>query len=234
MLNYTLNKEKAKTFVKYYKENDDKIEIHYADNSTLEVDNNYRVKAQLDRIQEQQLENYLERDGSKSIGYIIAETVGGIGTALFVMLFFTGILGGLGAICFGIKSFAVVGAVSSLILLEPIVEGIRDLTYKMNSLKFDLFMKYKNKINNKIDKENVENEKNIKTNTVNMVKPKVIKNLCINDVNFMNYFQVKKMAKEIDKEEKELEIARQKEEINNLRYHALGIDKPKSLEKKLK
>ena len=37
MLNSSLDKEGSKTFIKYYKEKDDSIIVHYADNSTLPV-----------------------------------------------------------------------------------------------------------------------------------------------------------------------------------------------------
>ena len=60
-------------------------------------------------------------------------------------------------------------------------------------------------------------EEVVDTNTNNpVVKPKKVKNLCINDVNFMTYRQIKKITKAIDKVEAEEE-----------KCEALGIDREK-------
>ena len=48
MLNYALNINDSKRFVKYYQEEKDKLIIHYGDNSTMMVENNETIKDNLD------------------------------------------------------------------------------------------------------------------------------------------------------------------------------------------
>ena len=88
--------------------------------------------------------------------------------------------------------------------------------YALSGRKFNLFLEYKDRINEYLKNKN-NDEEVVDTNTNNpVVKPKKVKNLCINDVNFMTYRQIKKITKAIDKVEAEEE-----------KCEALGIDREK-------
>lgn len=224
MLNYALNDEKSKTFVRFYKEKNDSIVIHYADKSKMVVENTDAMKAKLNRIEEKQIEEYNDSEyadnkhirdftlamfGLATLGVIAISMIGGL-----IALFVSGWPATLGVV----KASTFLYAPTALITGSFIGK-------KLASLKFNLFLKYKDEINEKL-KEDVIVEEN--TNNP-VVKPKKVKNLCINDVNFMSYLQVKRMTRLIDKEEKKARLAEEKEELEYNRYKALGMEPPKKL-----
>ena len=69
MYSYHLNKKKSQTFVKYYKEENDKINIYYGDGSILETDNTHQTKRNLNSIQEFHLcpSGFREPEHAKSL-----------------------------------------------------------------------------------------------------------------------------------------------------------------------
>jgi len=177
MLNYALNEEKSKTFIRYYKEKDDFVVIHYADRSKMVVENTEAMKDKLNRIEEEQIDAYneCEEADSKNIRDFI---FGGfaLSTLSAIALISTGgiialVIGGWPAV-FGVCKFSTLFYAPTL-LASGYVVGM-----KLASRKFNLFLKYKDKINEKLEEDVV-----IENNTNNpVVKPKKIKNLCINGV----------------------------------------------------
>lgn len=55
MFNYVLKKEKAKTYIRYYIEDDNMINIKYLDGSSVSVENNDSIKRRLNSIEEEQI-----------------------------------------------------------------------------------------------------------------------------------------------------------------------------------
>lgn len=214
MLNYSLSKEQSKTFIKYYKEKGDSIVIKYADNSKLVVDNNDNTKKKLNYLEERQIRDYNESEYSDSSE--LAQFTGAcLGLATFGAFAIT-MIGGVIALFIGGWPAAVsVAKWSTLLYVPATLLPASTFVYKLASLKFNLFLKYKDKINS--ENEDVVVDEN--TNNI-VTKSKKVKNLCINDINFMNYFQVRKLTNKI-----------KKEELDNTRYHELGITPVKKLVK---
>ena len=222
MLNYSLDKEISKTFIKYYKEKDDSIIIRYADKTKLVVDNTEEIKNKLNRIEEKQIENF--NNSNLGSSKAVLEEIGACyGLAFFGSLAISCFGGVIGLFVAGWTGLVTVAKFSTLLyipatLISGVVAG-----YALSGRKFNLFLESKDRINEYFKVKNKEDEV-VDVNTNNpVVKPKKVKNLCINDVNFMTYHQIKKLTKAIDKEE-----ARQD------KYDALGIDREKVLAKRYK
>ena len=222
MLNYSLNKEDSKTFIKYYKEKDDSIIVHYADKTKLVVENTEEMKNKLNRIEEEQIESF--NDSSYSSKKDVLEGIGAcFGLAFFGSLAISCCGGVIGLFVGGFSgAFAVVKFSTLLYIPATLISGAV-AGYALSGRKFNLFLEYKDRINEYLKAKN-NDEEVVDTNTNNLVvKPKKVKNLCINDVNFMSYRQIKKITKAIDKEEAKQD-----------KYEALGIDKDKVLVKRYK
>lgn len=222
MLNYSLNKEDSKTFIKYYKEKDDSIIVHYADKTKLVVENTEEMKNKLNRIEEEQIESF--NDSSYSSKKDVLEGIGAcFGLAFFGSLAISCCGGVIGLFVGGFSgAFAVVKFSTLLYIPATLISGAV-AGYALSGRKFNLFLEYKDRINEYLKAKN-NDEEVVDTNTNNpVVKPKKVKSLCINDVNFMSYRQIKKITKAIDKEEAKQD-----------KYEALGIDKDKVLVKRYK
>lgn len=222
MLNYSLDKEGSKTFIKYYKEKDDSIIVHYADKSKIVVDNTDEMKDKLNRIEEKQIENFNETPYSSMKD--VFEAVG----ALFALAFMGSIIisacgGMIGLGVAGWPGLVAVAKFSTLLYVPATILSGGLIAFGASVRKFNLFLEYKDRINEFLKAKN-KDEEVVDVNTNNpVVKPKKVKNLCINDVNFMSYRQIKKLTKVIDKEEAKQD-----------KYDALGIDKEKVLVKSYK
>lgn len=220
MLNYALNEEKSKTFVKYYKENDDKIIVHYSKGNIV-IDNNDRNKNILNTTMENQIKEY-DNNKNNTFKNIIGEfavfecltAMGGIAA--------TTVIGGIAGVMLSPTVFFTTAKVFSLGILIPVVYSTIRLVEKFDSRKFSLFLKYKDKINEKREAE----PEFIMSNNLNQVRnPKKMKNLCINDINFMKYSDVKKLVRPIKKEKKRIALEKKSTELDDMRYEALGINK---------
>lgn len=215
MLNYSLNKEDSKTFIKYYKEKDDSIIVHYADKTKLVVENTEEMKNKLNRIEEEQIATF--NNSSYSSKDDVLEGIGAcFGLAFFGSLAISCCGGVIGLFVGGFSgAFAVVKFSTLLYIPATLISGAV-AGYALSGRKFNLFLEYKDRINEYLKNKN-NDEEVVDTNTNNpVVKPKKVKNLCINDVNFMTYRQIKKITKAIDKVEAEEE-----------KCEALGIDREK-------
>lgn len=231
MFNFILDKDKSKTYICYYKEKDDHLNIRYQDGSTVSTENNDIVKNRLNRLQEKQIEDYNDNPDN-DLNIIISQTAQVTGALFSLQCITTIVLGLIGCIFFGFKSFGIIAKVTSLGYLIPLGYLAHAIPTKIGSIKYNLFLKYKDRLNEKIDEINEKENAKRNQNTLNKVETKKIKNLCINDVNFMSYFKIKKMTRAIDKEERQLEKEIKREQINSQRARDLGIDSNKILIKR--
>jgi len=176
MINFALNKEKSKTFVKFYEKQENNLRIHYGNNTTHIVPNSEETKTKLNQIMENQLndQKLYEKMKDNKVNISLYSTCGvylilsGIGTALIFNATTLPILCYIGAALFapsGIKSWKLV----------------RD--YKKNTS----FLKYKKEIQDylTVDEESLE---------LNQVEKEVF---TINDAHFMSCREMKKMTKDI-------------------------------------
>lgn len=199
MYNYHLNKKKSQTFIKYYKEENDKINIYYGDGSVLETENTPQTKRNLNNIQEGQLD--IKKPKYKSCfdeRHFL----------LFLVRIFSlaGLLtfGGLSLLTFPLghaSAFFEVLGINFLVglpyLAPNIISYSKYLLNKIPNMKFDLFLKYKNDLNSRVALV----EEKIDSNSMNPVveRKSSILNLSINDVHFMKYSKLKKITDAIDK-----------------------------------
>lgn len=198
MLNYTLDKEKSKTFVRFYEKKENDLIIHYGNKTTHIVPNNEETKTRLNGIMEDQLRDYKiqtrmsEEEGNFYCSMIAA---GGAGFLGFVGVVFNATV--FPIICTGVASlFLLVGTHSWKL--------VRD--YKKNIS----FLNYKEEIQDylTVDDESLE---------LNPVKKEVF---TINDAHFISCRDMKKMTNDIksvlnemetsDKRDLELGISREK------------------------
>lgn len=233
MFDYSLNKEEAKTFVRYYKEDGNALTVHYADRSKLQVENTDEIKKNLNVIQEKQINDYNKSEFSspKEIVNFSFALFGVTTIAIFLVALFGG---SIAAFVGGWSAFVKVCKISTLFYIPTICLTSNLIVKKLGARKFNLFLKYRKRINSCLEKEQ-QAEEVVDENTINKVtKPKKVKNLCINDINFMTYTQVKKMTKAFDKEERQIKLDKENEELKQIRYKALGIEKGKQLVKNKK
>lgn len=195
MYSYHLNKKKSQTFIKYYKEENDKINIYYGDGSVLETENTPQTKRNLNNIQEGQLDiekpKYKGCFDEKHFLFFIVRifSLAGLGTfgVLSLLTFPHGFFEVLG-----------IGVLVGLPYLAPnIISYSKYLLNKISNMKFDLFMKYKNDLNSRVALV----EEKIDSKSMNPVveRKSSILNLSINDVHFMKYSKLKKITDAIDK-----------------------------------
>ena len=199
MYSYHLNRKKSQTFVKYYKEENDKINIYYGDGSVLETDNTHQTKRNLNSIQEGQLDikkpKYKGCFDEKHFLFFIVRifslaslwTFGGLSLLAFPL--------GHAAAFFDVLGL---GVLTGLPYLAPnIISYSKYFLNKIPNMKFDLFMKYKNDLNSRVSLV----EEHIDSESMNPVvnRKSSILNLSINDVHFMKYSKLKKITDAIDK-----------------------------------
>ena len=196
---YHLNKKKSQTFVEYYKEDNDKINIHYGDGSILETDNTESTKINLNNIQESQLN--IERPKYKEI---IDEKYFVLGAGRFISLLFFGV-GSFFALLIlpeaGTLGFLKFMGINCLIGLPYFAPNIINFgKYLLNAIpnkKFDLFMKYKYDLNSRVELI----EEKVESKSINPVvkRKSSILNLSINDVHFMKYSELREITDAVDK-----------------------------------
>ena len=229
MFNYTLNKVEAKSFVRYYKEDGDMINVYYQDKTSISVENNDDVKRRLNNIQEKQVKNHNKSD------YTLANALKNFFkfVNIFTFTLQSLVVAGLGTLGFffvGFKSYIMFAKITSLVYSIPVLALCSAFILNSNFAKFNLFLKYKDRLNQKIDELNEEADKKNK-NSLNKVETKKIKNLCINDINFMSYFELKKMTNQIDKEERKARKIEELESTTRKRASDLGVESNKVLVK---
>ena len=220
MLNYTLNKEEAKSFVRYYKEDGDMINVYYQDNTTISVENNDDVKRCLNKIMRKQVVNH---NRYKILDHAFKNVFEFVRSALPLQLLVVAGLGTVGLFFVGFKSYIILAKITSLVYSVPVLSLCSAFIRTSNLAKFESYIIYEFRLNQRIDKLNEEADKK-NENSLNKVKTKKIKNLCINDINFMSYFKLKKMTNQIDKIE---EI----EATTRMRASDLGVESNKVLVK---
>ena len=230
MFNYTLDKEKSKWFVRYYKEDGDRINVFFQDKTTISVENNDYVKMRLNNIQEQQVENHNKSDNALDTENPLKTFFKFVAGTFVTLMFCVVVVGGADLIFIDFKLFTML--VKTLLSITSITSLALCPAFFLNSnfAKFNLFLKYKDRLNQKIDKLNEEADKK-NENSLNKVETKKIKNLCINDVNFMSYFKLKKMTNQIDKEERKARKIAELESTARKRASYLGVESNKVLVK---
>ena len=118
MFNYTLNEEESKSFVRYYKEDGDRINIYYHDKtSILSVENNDDAKTRLNNIQEQQVKNHYKSD--KTLGKAMADSILATCGLFIYQLFAVIICGTIGSLLAGPNAYLFVAKLTSLIYSIP-------------------------------------------------------------------------------------------------------------------
>lgn len=199
MLNYTLNKEKSKTFVKFYEKQGNELRIHYGNKTTHIVPNNEETKTRLNRIMEDQLRDYeTKRRMSEEEGNFYCSIVVGGGI---------GLLGIVVAAIFNATTFPIIcGLVASTFL----VCGVKSWQLVRDYNKNISFLNYKKEIQDylTVDDESLE---------LNPVEKEVF---TINDAHFISCREMKKMTNDIknvlndmetsEKRDLELGISREK------------------------
>lgn len=198
MYSYHLNKKKSQTFVEYYMEDNDKINIHYGDGSVLVTNNTLQNKKNLNSIQEEQLA--FDRPKYRSIWsekhFLVfairafsAMALGLIAFASIPVILNTNFLASLDVVCFNLL-------VGFPYLAPNIINYGKYFLNKAFNRKFGLFMKYKDDLNSRVELV----EEKIDSKSMNPVanRKSSILNLSINDVHFMKYSELKKITKAID------------------------------------
>ena len=223
MLDYSLNRDERHRFILFYEELDDRLIVHYADNSTLAVENTDFVRENLNLIQEKQVRREYKHGLNVEKASIL------VGKKMLGMLGAELLIGGSVMIIFGSASpiFDVVkygfgtGYVLSTI---PLIET----TIRRSDLyKYRLFLKYKNDINEHIHEMKQDTE--IVDNSTNnpVVRERKVNNLCINDIHFMKSSKVMDMVSIVRADKRY-------NEIMSDRYQDMGIEAPQKLFRKIK
>lgn len=198
MYSYHLNKKKSQTFVKYYKEDNDKINIHYGDGSVLVTNNTEQNKKNLNSIQEDQLSfdrpKYRSLWSEKHFLIFAVRVFSALALGLFVIasipvILNANLLASLDVVCLNLL-------VGFPYLAPNIINYGKYFLNKAVNKKFGLFMKYKDDLNSRVELV----EEKIDSKSINPVtsRKSSILNLSINDVHFMKYSELKKITKAID------------------------------------
>ena len=191
MMNYSLKKEESHRFVKRYIEDNDKIIVTYGNGEKVTYENTDTIKNKLNSIEERQVVEYDDRPYKLSdlVSDTFINLIKAFGTSLavgFVVgLFFQSSV-------FIIKSYLLFFVAAHITAVIPTVKGI---IKHIDFLKYNKFLKNKDYINKRL-REDASNEYEVENdNHLNpVIKPKKVKDLCINDANFMNHFQVYNLA----------------------------------------
>ena len=158
MLNYTINKEDSKTFIRYYKEKDDSIVVHYADKTKLFVENTEEMKKKLNRIEEEQIKKF-NNHSKTSLEDIVELGCDAFAAAFIGSLAISGIGGFIGAMVAGGAGFIAVAKFSTLLYIPAaLFTGvvIAYSIYEASDRKFKLFLNYKDRINEFLKEKNKE------------------------------------------------------------------------------
>lgn len=211
MLNYTLDKEKSKTFVKFYEKQGNDLRIHYGNKTTHIVPNTEETKKRLNQIMEGQLNDSKidRRMSEEEVNFHLsmiaaggAGVVGFVGVALNATVF--------PIICAGVASlFSIVGIHSWKL--------VRD--YKKNMS----FINYKKEIQDylTVDEENLE---------LNPVDKEVF---TINDTHFISCRDMKKMTNDIESVLNDMKTSEQRDlELGISREKPTFKQKVKELKRK--
>lgn len=204
MKDFRLSKDKSSSFVEYYIEDkkEDKITIYFSDKSFLKVESSDFLKETLDAKQLVQVEDYNYREHKRKTTTKKNDEIDNVlkinSSAMILSMF-------LMCLTYTFSGFATI-----LSLIPVVVTSSLTLSYYAKRLieknhykKFNLFLENKRAINEKIDKINEKRWKKELENTNSNnppVKKQYVKNLCINDVNFMSYWQMKKMVDSLNQE----------------------------------
>lgn len=200
MLNYTDNKDSSKSFILYYEEQGDNLQVYLADGEDYPVPNTKENEASLIRQMEEQVEdvwsfkNKKQKAKKSTLFWAIYDAVFCvINTA--IMIASPGILTG---VCLGLLAFAGVVHTISYKSNKKILEDIK---------KNELFMRNKTRINEFLERGNEE----VKEETNNPVKVESKPALTINDVHHLEYKDIDRIVSDINRDEQ------------------FGIDRPKVL-----
>ena len=208
MLNYRLNKEQSKTFVKFYEKDGDTLRIHYGNNTTHIVPDTEDTRKKLNTIMESQIDDEYTTDYIDSIEDDAENFKSGARTIFIAGAVFGGFVYYIGAVATVIYSALVSGA--SIVLRSlSIYNGCIMKDYKKN----DLYLDYKKEIQDYLTYDEEDND-------LNQQEPKEV--LSINDVHFMSYRQMKQMTDDIEYVLDEIETDKKRDE-------ALGLDRERSL-----
>ena len=208
MLNYRLNKEQSKTFVKFYEKDGDTLRIHYGNNTTHIVPDTEDTRKKINTIMEGQVNDELTTDYIKSVDdnayyqKLFARIILLFG-GLFGVLVFQ--LGGVAKVIYS----ALVSGASIVLRSRSIYNGCIMKDHKKNNL----YLYYKKEIQDYLTYDEEDND-------LNQQEPKEV--LSINDVHFMSYRQMKQMTDDIEYVLDEIETDKKRDE-------ALGLDRERSL-----
>ena len=229
MISYKLNRNGNKNFISYYTEEDDSIIIRYADGDSLEVDNNtlniYRLNA-IETDQVYNMEKAMKKDlinlfcePERLVAPSIVGVTTGVVTSLALSLATDSAFG-------SIVPPGILSITSTYLAAQLLSQKRFRALLEIN--KFKLFLVYKTRINREIKEEAERNPIVVNLNTNNpIVKPRPVKELCINDVNFMTYGDVLKLTRQIDKKERRIRREKAKEDLHKERCESLKLDSEK-------
>lgn len=208
MLNYRLDKEKSKTFVKFYEKDGDTLRIHYGNNTTHIVQDTSDTRKKLNDIMETQVSD----EDTKAYLKGVKDNIDGLGisSVMFPTLAFF-IDGMIYAIQTSTKFICT--AISGGLCVINFAEFIHYKNIIKDHKKNELYLKYKNEIQEYLTCDEESNDLNIK-------QPREV--LSINDVHFMSYKEIKDMTKNIAYILDEMETDKKRDE-------ALGISREKVL-----
>ena len=208
MLNYRLDYEQSKTFVKFYEKDGDTLRIHYGNNTTHIVPDTEDTRKKLNTIMESQVTDEFTTDYLKSIDDNAEYQKVCARLILLWGGFFGGLVYDLGVVTTVIYS-AIVSGVSIALRSRSIYNGCIMKDHKKN----ELYLKYKKEIQDYLTYDEEDND-------LNQQESKEV--LSINDVHFMSYRQMKQMTDDIEYVLDEIETDKKRDE-------ALGLDRERSL-----
>lgn len=189
MLNFAVNRKKSKEFIRFYKENEDKITVYYGNWEKDEFENTKNIKQRLNEIEEEQVRNGIDYF-EKNKPILLETSRKEMGHIFFVYSCFSGLAGTLSipiSSLFNVENtFGKVSLIfTSIFLILPINNLIKGIDY----YKHNLFLKNKDKINTYLsykyrDEFETEIYDNSKANKRNK------KELCMNDIHNLNIFNI--------------------------------------------
>ena len=208
MLNYCLDRNKSKTFVKFYEKDGDTLRIHYGNKTTHIVPDTKETRDKLNKLMESQINDeetqlYFKKVGEKKCGYDVTSAL-------------------IPVIC-GFTEGLIYGANGTTNFIASAIGGTGFLLHHAQSIyngqiikdhkKYELYLKFKNEIQEYLTYDEEDND-------LNEQQPREV--LSINDVHFMSYRQMKQMTNDISYVLDEIETDKKRDE-------ALGLDRERSL-----
>lgn len=208
MLNYRLDKEQSKTFVKFYEKDGDTLRIHYGNKTTHIAPDTKETRDKLNKLMESQVDDQVTQSYFKNV---TGKKCGFDVSCVMIPLFF----GFTEAIIYGVQGSSrfITSCIGGACLLLHHAQSIYNGQIIKDHKKNELYLKYKNEIQEYLTYDEEDNG-------LNQQQPKEV--LSINDVHFMSYRQMKEMTNDITYVLDEIETDKKRDE-------ALGLDRERSL-----